>query len=60
MKHPDVTIDLVWEDPRYPTLVVQGQGYSIGYSLDVETGGLERVCICHAHSATECVCGAWK
>ena len=37
MKHPNVTVDLVWEDPRYPTLVVQGQGYSIGYSLDVET-----------------------
>lgn len=47
------------EDPRYPTLVLQGPNWSHGYSVDVETGVLTRICICHAYNSNECCCGAW-
>lgn len=47
-------------DIRYPTLVIESQRFgTIGYSLDRDTGDLERVCICSAWNANECVCGAW-
>ena len=49
-----------YEDLRYPILVLRSDNFgSIGYNLDVSSGNLERVCICCAHSKTECVCGAW-
>jgi hypothetical protein len=55
-----VTMNLVYEDPRYPTLVIEGDNFApLGYSLDLDTGKLTRVCICHAREATECCCGAW-
>lgn len=55
-----VNINLVYEDPRYPLLVLEGDNFNtVGYSLDLSSGKLERVCICHAHSSYECVCGAW-
>jgi hypothetical protein len=50
-----------YEDPRYPTLVLRSDEFgSIGYDLDLSTGNLSRVCICAAHSETECCCGAWS
>jgi hypothetical protein len=52
-------IFLSYEDPRYPTLVIQGDNYGVGYNLDPQTGELRRICICAAHSSSECVCGAW-
>jgi hypothetical protein len=56
-----VTMNLVYEDPRYPTLVIEGNNFApLGYSLDLDTGKLARVCICHAHSENECICGAWN
>ena len=55
-----VTMNLVYEDPRYPTLVIEGNNFApLGYSLDLDTGRLSRVCICHAHESTQCICGAW-
>ena len=47
-----------FEDPRYPTLVLDGDEFgTIGYELRRDTGELRRVCICHAHCEHECVCG---
>ena len=54
-----VTYYLSAGDPRYPTLVIQGDDYSVGYSLNKDTGELRRICLCAAHSANECCCGAW-
>ena len=54
-----VTYYLSAEDERYPTLVLQGDFGSVGYSLDKSTGELSRVCLCFAHSSNECACGAW-
>ena len=49
------------EDPRYPTLVLESDNFNpLGYSLDLLSGKLERVCICHAHSENQCICGAWN
>jgi len=51
---------LSYEDPRYPILVLRSDEFgTIGYNLDIHSGGLTRVCICAAHSINECVCGAW-
>lgn len=55
-----ITYYLTAEDERYPTLVLQGEFGSVGYSLNKCTGELERVCICFAHSSTECCCWAWN
>lgn len=56
----DLECYITSEDPRYPTLVIQGGFGSVGYALDKETGDLIRICICYAYSANECVCGAWE
>lgn len=55
----DVTCRITAEDDRYPMLVLQGDGWSRGYWVDKDNGDLTRVCICHAHSSSECLCGAW-
>ena len=55
----DVNVYLTGEDARYPTLVIQGEFGSRGYSVNNTTGELSRVCICHAYNANECCCGAW-
>ena len=55
-----ITIYLSYEDPRYPTLVLQSDEFgSIGYDLNLSNGVLTRICICAAHSSNECICGAW-
>lgn len=54
-----VSCRLQAEDPRYPLLVLEGAFGIRGYSLNIHTGDLHRVCVCAAHSAGECVCGAW-
>jgi hypothetical protein len=54
-----ITYDLTAEDERYPILVLQGAFGSVGYSLNTDTGELRRICLCAAHSSSECVCGAW-
>ena len=55
-----ITYYLSAEDSRYPTLVLEGPSFgAVGYSLNKLTGELRRVCLCHAHSNSECVCGAW-
>lgn len=44
-------------DKRFPLLVVQGAMSSAGYSVNHETGLIERqVCLCHAYSSSECCC----
>lgn len=53
-----LTIYLHYEDERYPTLVIQSETFgSVGYSLNLNDGKLERVCICFAKDSSECVCG---
>lgn len=52
-----VSAYIVGEDPSYPTLVLQGEFGSIGYSVCPRTGDLSRVCICAARSEHECCCG---
>lgn len=52
-----LTCHISADDPRYPTLVIQGDFGSAGYTIDPATGELERCCICSAHSAGECCCG---
>jgi hypothetical protein len=47
------------EDVRYPTLVIKGTDWINGYAVNKDTGELRRICICAAHSSTECMCGAW-
>lgn len=59
LEHNGVEIALFYEDERYPTLVVDAYNGKVGYSLNLDTGLLTRVCLCSAHSANECVCGAW-
>ena len=50
-----------YEDPRYPILVLRSEQFgTVGYNLDLSNGELSRVCICHAHSVNECLCGAWE
>jgi hypothetical protein len=54
-----ISIDLVAEDERYPTLVISSDEFNTtGYSLNVSTGELTRVCICAAYEPSECCCGA--
>lgn len=52
-------IDITYEDPRYPMLILRNDYKTLGYSLNLDTLELSRVCICCAYSAEECVCGAW-
>ena len=54
-----VTMRLSWVDPRYPTLVLESyaDGWVTGYSLNLDTGGLTRVCLCAARYAEACCCG---
>jgi hypothetical protein len=62
MNYTELGVDvyLSYEDKRYPTLVLQSDEFgSVGYSLDLKTGNLRRICICAAYCSYECVCGAW-
>ena len=55
-----VSVHLSYEDPRYPTLILESEQFGIrGWSLDLASGDLRRVCICAARSSSECICGAW-
>ena len=55
-----VKLWISYEDPRYPILVLQAEGCSpAGFSISTKDWSLHRVCLCHAYSASECVCGAW-
>ena len=54
-----VDVEVIAEDERYPILVVYGETWMRGYAIDLSTGELRRICICHARSSSECVCGAW-
>lgn len=51
---------LSYEDPRYPILLLRSVEFgTVGYTLDLSSGELSRVCICHAYRASECLCGSW-
>lgn len=45
------------EDPRYPTLIIEGDFGIRGFNINPNTGDLQKTCICAAHSASECICG---
>jgi len=59
MSDEELTCYIAGEDPRYPILVIRNENHSVGYSLDRYTLTLRRICICAAHSSSECCCGAW-
>ncbi len=40
----------------YPTLVVQGDITSYGYSVNLLTGEVDMVCLCAATNDSECIC----
>ena len=54
---PSVRIEA--EDTRYPMVVITGPFGTVGYTLSLRDGSLDRVCICHAYNSSECLCGAW-
>lgn len=54
-----VSAQVLCEDPRYPKLILDGDGWTRGYWIDTDTGELDRFCVCHAHSSSECTCGVW-
>jgi hypothetical protein len=58
-EHEGIEYRLTSGDPRYPILVLNGEFGVVGYSLNRDTGDLERVCVCAAWSKNECICGAW-
>lgn len=58
-ENPDYNAYVTYDDPRYPTVVIRVGERTAGYSLNTSTMELTRVCICFAHSSTECGCGAW-
>jgi len=48
-------------DERYPTLVMEGDGWLRGYDINKETGELTPCCICAARYSGECCCDYdWK
>ena len=51
-----ITLTVMWEDPRYPKLIIDENGSTSGYWLY----DMERFCICAAHSDCECICGVWE
>jgi hypothetical protein len=59
-KELGVSTSLHYEDPRYPTLILESAEFGVvGYNLNLQTGELHRICICSARCSGECVCGAW-
>ena len=60
IEHQGVVLSLMYEDERYPMLVIDTGDGVLGYTLNLSTGELNRVCICNAHSDNECICGAWN
>lgn len=61
--YDDVEIELMTSDGQSPLtkpiLLIRTKDYDnqLGYSLDTETGELERMCICAAWYEHECTCG---
>lgn len=53
----EVSVYVTYEDPRYQTLILKGVFGIVGYSIDINSGGLQRVCVCHARYSSECCCG---
>jgi hypothetical protein len=53
----DLRVHVVAEDPRYPTMCVNGD-LNFGVSVNAETGMPEggRVCICAARADDFCIC----
>jgi hypothetical protein len=53
----DLRVHVVAEDPRYPTMCVNGD-LNFGVSINAETGMPEggRVCICAARADDFCIC----
>jgi len=52
-------IEAYMTDERYPILVIKNANFIRGYHVNSDTGELTQVCVCAAHSNTECICGAW-
>lgn len=41
---------------EHPTLVIQGDMTSYGYSVNLLTGDVDMVCLCAATNDSECIC----
>ena len=56
-EHEDLRVHIVAEDPRYPTMCVNG-AINFGVSINAETGMPEggRGCICAARADDFCIC----
>jgi hypothetical protein len=55
-----VNAHIVEEDLRYPQLILEGSWGTHGYWVDMDTGELQRFCVCAAHNEFECMCGVWE
>jgi len=53
----DLRAHIIAEDPRYPTLCINGK-FTYGMSMNPVTGDVDptRHCICHARTDDECIC----
>lgn len=50
---------ITYEDPRYPTLIVEDEdGTTHGYCVSLRDGSVRSICICGASYEDEtCICG---
>ena len=55
--HKDLNIHIIFPDPRYPLLCVNGV-LNFGVDINPETGEIskERGCICGSRSDESCIC----
>jgi len=53
----DLRAHIIAEDPRYPTLCINGK-FTYGMSMNPVTGDVDptRHCICHSWTDDECIC----
>ena len=56
----NITAEVVFEDERYPLLILDIDGQKSGHALNLGTLEFRRVCLCNAHEPNECMCGAWN
>jgi len=56
MNHDSISI--TYENERNPTIVItDDDGVPHGYCVNLADGSLRKVCLCYAHTPSDCVCG---
>jgi len=55
----DLTAEIMFEDARYPQLILRGDFGTHGYWVNNNTGEISKFCTCSAWSKNECICGCW-